>query len=384
MAPFLFLMLLCLSACSTGAQAQDAVSGASPQASASRPALFASAGMRLRLEDVARTDDVVWAMDFLSADTMIFTERRGRFRLLDLGSGKITPIAGGPAVATHTSGGLFDVLVDPDFAVNGYIYYSYIKPAGERSVTALGRGRLRDTQLTGTRDLFVANNASTDHAHWGSRIAMDAQRFLYVTSGDRHAAADAQSLSSHGGKILRLRADGRAPRDNPFARTSGAAAEIWSLGHRNPQGLAIHPSTGQLYEQEHGPTGGDEINLVRRGANYGWPVITWGENIGGGLMPQGTARSGMEQPLKYWVPGTAPTGIAFCSGQRYPGWRDSLFSATLRGPLHRLTIDNDRVIGEEILLENWQERVRDVAEGPDGLLYLATESGRIMRIVPLE
>jgi glucose/arabinose dehydrogenase len=378
-------IILFLSVCafSAAAPAQDTVGGASAQAPQARPLVFSSAGMRLRIEDVARTGDAVWAMDFIASDTMIFTERRGRFALLNLQSGKTTPLEGAPSVLQHESGGLFDVRRDPDFAANGLVYYSYVKPLGERSATALGRGRLRGTRLTELTDLFVANNASTDHAHWGSRIALDTKGFLFLSSGDRHVANDAQSLASHSGKILRLRADGSVPRDNPFVGQAHAAPEIWSYGHRNPQGLVVHPVTGQLIEQEHGPAGGDEINLIRAGANYGWPVITHGEDIWGGQLPEGTAKPGMEQPLKYWKPGIAPTGLAVYTGDRYPGWRGNLFSSTLRGPLHRLTLDGGRITGEEVLLD-WTERVRDIAQGPDGLLYLATESGRIVRIVRLQ
>ena len=376
------ILFLCAWGFVAGTPAQDAVSGASVQKPQARPLEFSSAGMRLRIEDVARTGDAVWAMDFIASDTMIFTERHGRFALLNLQSGKIVPIEGGPTVLQHDSGGLFDVLPDPDFATNGILYYTYVKPQGENSATALGRGRLRGTRLTALTDLFIANSASADHAHWGSRIAMDKRRLLFLTIGDRHIANDAQRLASHSGKILRLRADGSVPQDNPFVGKRDAAPEVWSFGHRNPQGLVIHPVTGQLLSQEHGPSGGDEVNLIRAGANYGWPVITHGTDIWGGQLPEGTAKAGMEQPLKYWKPGVAPTGIAIYTGDRYPGWRGNLFSTTLRGPLHRLTLDGERITAEEVLLD-WTERVRDIAEGPDGLLYLATESGRIVRIVRL-
>ena len=365
------------------ATAQDAVSGASAQMSAARPVEFSSAGMKLRIEDVARAEDAVWAMDFVASDTMIFTQRGGRFALLNLRTGQVLPVEGAPEVLQHESGGLFDILIDPDFAANGFVYYTYVKPLGESSTTALGRGRLRGTRLTELTDLFVANNASTEHAHWGSRVALDAQGFLYLSIGDRHVPDDAQKLASHGGKILRLRADGSIPPDNPFLSQPDAAPAVWSYGHRNPQGLIIHPESGQLIAQEHGPTGGDEINLIRRGGNYGWPVITHGRNIWGGQLPEGSAKPGMEQPIKYWDPGIAPTGLAVYTADRYPGWRGNLISATLRGPLHRLTLDGERIIDEERLL-NWTERVRDIVQGPDGLLYLATESGRIARIVPLQ
>jgi glucose/arabinose dehydrogenase len=247
----------------------------------------------------------------------------------------------------------------------------------------VARSRLDGDKLVETRDLFVANNPSDDHAHWGSRVVMDGDRFLFFTSGDRHAPENAQLPSSHGGKVLRIRADGSVPEDNPFAGQADAAPEVWSVGHRNPQGLYIDPATGELLEQEHGPTGGDEINRIRKGANYGWPVISYGKDIWGGGQPQGTERDGLEQPLVYFKPGIAPTGIAVYTGTRIPGWQGSLLSATLRGYMVRLELDGDEVKLEERLLAEWGQRMRDVVEGPDGNLYLATESGKIARVSPV-
>ena len=233
-------------------------------------------------------------------------------------------------------------------------------------------------------DLFVANNASSEHAHWGSRVVMDADRYLYFSVGDRHVPDNAQDLASHGGKILRLHDDGTIPESNPFFGRDGTAAVVWSYGHRNPQGLVIHPDSGRLFEQEHGPTGGDEINIIEKGRNYGWPVITYGENIWGGYKAAGTAQPGMEQPVKYYPDSIAPSGFTFYFGARYPKWNGNLFSSTLRGHLNRLVLDENASIKEERLLNDWLERVRDVAQGPDELLYLATESGRIVRIVPVQ
>jgi glucose/arabinose dehydrogenase len=281
------------------------------------------------------------------------------------------------------SGGLFDVLVDPDFAQNRLLYFTYVKDVGEgRSAIALARAKLVGTEVVDTVDLFVANNPSDDHAHWGSRVVMDEQRYLYMTSGDRHVPDNAQNLLSHGGKVLRLHEDGSAPADNPFAGRDDVVPEIWSYGHRNPQGLAIHAQSGELYEQEHGPTGGDEINVIEKGHNYGWPVITWGEDIWDGQEAEGTEREGMEQPLKYFLPGIAPTGVCFYWGERYPAWQGNLFSATLRGHVDRLKFEGRQVREEQRFLADWRERLRDVVEGPDGLLYFATESGAIARLVP--
>lgn len=346
--------------------------------------VFESEGMRLELEELIHTDDVVWAMDFIDSDTMIFTERKGRLKLLDLKTNKVTPIRGGPEVFHEGSGGLFDVLVDPDFDANGLIYLTYIKPIGDGSTTALARGKLQGSELIDVEDLFVANNVSDDPAHWGSRVVIDEDRYLYMTVGDRHVPNNAQDLQSHGGKVVRLSDDGSVPSDNPFVGRDDAAPEIWSYGHRNPQGLVIQPETGLLFEQEHGPTGGDEINRIKPGKNYGWPVITHGTNIWGGQTASGTEKAGMEQPFRYWQPGIAPCGITFYSGDRYAAWHGDLFNGTLRGYLTRLVLDDKKVINEEKLLEDWRERIRDVAQGPDGLLYLATESGKIARIVPVQ
>ena len=345
---------------------------------------FESEGMDLRVEDVAQTGNVIWAMDFIDAGTMIFTERQGRTRLLRLDTGEIRDVDGGPDVFAFDSGGLFDVLVDPEFETNGQLFWTYIKKVGDDSVTAVAKGRLQGDRIVDLQDVFVANNGSPDHAHWGSRIVIDRDRYLYFSVGERHVPDNAQDLSSHGGKILRLTEQGGVPSDNPFAGREEAAPEIWSYGHRNPQGLAIQPESGRLFEQEHGPTGGDEINVIEKGKNYGWPVVTYGTDIWGGQQATGTASPGMEQPVKYFDPSIAPSGMTFYYGDRFAAWQGNLFSSTLRGHLNRLVLDGQVVVSEERLLNDWTERVRDVAEGPDGSLYLATESGRIARIVPAQ
>jgi glucose/arabinose dehydrogenase len=377
-------MLLFLLASVSCERDVDVSSGASVDTSGSGTTRFESAGMSLQVEDLARTGNVIWAMDFIDATTMIFTERQGRTRLLQLDTGVISEIDGGPDVYAIESGGLFDVLVDPEFAVNRQLYWTYIKQVGADSVTAVARGTLQDDRIVGLQDLFVANNQSPDHAHWGSRIVMGPDRSVYISVGERHVPDNAQNLGSHGGKILRLNEDGGVPLDNPFVEDNMSAPEVWSYGHRNPQGLAFQPKTGRLFEQEHGPTGGDEINVIEKGKNYGWPVVTFGTNIWGGQQAVGTERPGMKPPAKYFDPSIAPSGMCIYAGDRLPAWRGNLFSSTLRGHLNRLVLDEQGVVSEERLLSDWTERVRDVAEGPDGGLYLATESGRIARIVPVQ
>ena len=345
------------------------------------PVSFQSDGMNLYLEEVARSENVIWAMDFVDSETIIFTERPGTIKLLRLGTWEVTEIRGGPAVFQSASAGLFDVLVDPNFEKNRRIYFTYVKAVDDGSATAVAMGKLQDNEIVELRDLFVANNASSEHAHWGSRVVMDEDRHLFFTVGDRHVPDNAQSLKSHGGKVLRLTEDGQIPSGNPFIDRSDALPEIWSFGHRNPQGLVIHPVTGQLFEQEHGPTGGDEVNLVEPGKNYGWPVITYGANIWGGQLATGKAKAGMEQPIKYYKPGIAPSGMTFYFGKRYPAWNGDLFNGTLRGHINRLVMDGDKVIREERLLQESRERIRDIVQGPDEILYISTESGKISRIM---
>jgi glucose/arabinose dehydrogenase len=367
-----------LLACSMSLHAQT------QQPPSSEPISFQSEGMNLYLEEVARSGNVIWAMDFVDAETMIFTERPGAIKLLHLETWEITEIKGGPVVFRTESAGLFDVLVDPDFDTNQRIYFTYIKPVDDGSATAVAMGRLQDGEIVGLQDLFVANNASSEHAHWGSRVVMDEDRHLYFTVGDRHVPDNAQNLKSHGGKVLRLTDDGKIPAGNPFADRTEALPEIWSFGHRNPQGLLIHPVTGQLFEQEHGPTGGDEVNLIEPGKNYGWPVITHGVNIWGGQLATGTEKAGMEQPIKYYKPGIAPSSMTFYFGKRYPAWNGDLFNGTLRGHINRLVLEQNKVVREERLLPDFWDRVRDIVQGPDELLYMATESGKILRILPAE
>jgi glucose/arabinose dehydrogenase len=362
----------------------DVTTGASVDTSGGGSTSIESEGMTLRVEDLAQTGNVIWALDFIDDSTMIFTERQGRTRLLRIDTGEIRDIDGGPDVYAIESGGLFDILVDPNFAANRQLFWTYIAKVGADSVTAVARGTLKDDQIVDLQTLFVANNASPDHAHWGSRVAMGPDRKLYITVGERHVPDNAQNLSSHGGKVLRLNETGGVPPDNPFVGRADALPEIWSYGHRNPQGLVFQPESGRLFEQEHGPTGGDEINVIEKGRNYGWPVITFGDNIWGGQKAVGTEQPGMEQPIVFFDPGIAPTGMCFYTGDRLAAWRGNLFSSTLRGHLHRIILDGQDVVREERLLSDWTERVRDVVEGPDGLLYLATETGRIARIVPAQ
>jgi glucose/arabinose dehydrogenase len=322
---------------------------------------------------------------------LIFTVRRGEVVLLDTDTGALQQVSGVPVVHRVigggpfdqvASGGLFDVLVDNEFADNHLIYLAYVKQMDKGHTLAVARAELKANKLTGLQDIFVANNASDAAGRWGTRLAMDADRYLYIAVGDRRNGDTAQDLKDHGGSIVRLHADGTVPEDNPFTGRDDAAPEIWSYGHRNPQGLAIQPGTGALFEHEHGPDGGDEINIIKPGSNYGWPIITYGISRAGTAIGIGTERAGLEQPIKYYKPGIAPSGMSFYSGTRYPAWNGNLFSGSLnRMHLNRLVLDGTTVVEEERLLEEWGERIRDIVQGPDGRLYLVTGSGKISRLV---
>jgi glucose/arabinose dehydrogenase len=323
---------------------------------------------------------------------MLVTEKPGRLRIVDTRGRKGAPIEGVPPVDARGQGGLLDVALHPQFAQNGWIYWSYSEPApGGRNGTAVARAKLQADGLQGrladVQVVFRQAPKVPSTAHFGSRLVFARDGRLFVTLGDRFTQRDeAQGLDTHIGKIVRIEADGRVPGDNPFVERSGAKPEIWSYGHRNVQGAALHPRTGELWMHEHGPQGGDEVNLAKAGRNHGWPVITYGKEYGSGAtIGEGTVRAGIEPPLVHWVPSIAPSGMAFLTSERYPGWQGSLFVGALRASLLvRLQLDGNKVVGEERLLQDFGERIRDVRQGPDGWLYLLTDSdnGRVVRLAP--
>lgn len=340
-----------------------------------------------RLTPVVRGLEHPWAMAFLPGGDMLITERPGRLRVVRSGRLLPEPVRGVPDVVARGQGGLLDIALDPDFARNRLVYLSYAG-RGEGGVgTEVGRGRFTGAALEGFETVFVARPKSDGGRHFGSRLAFGRDGYLYVTSGERGGAERAQDLSDHRGKILRITASGAVPPGNPFAGRSDARPEIFTRGHRNPQGLTVHPATGRLWAVEHGPLGGDELNLLVAGANYGWPVITYGRSYAGFSIGEGTHKPGMAQPVRYWVPSISPSGMAFYTGDAFPRWRGSLFIGALSGELlARLEFDGERVVREERLLESLGERIRDVCQGPDGLLYLLTDSsdGALLRIDPAE
>ncbi|MDP3071746.1 MAG: PQQ-dependent sugar dehydrogenase [Opitutaceae bacterium] len=333
-----------------------------------------------------------WGLTFLTPDRAIVTEKRGYAYLIDKGKLAPRPILGVPVVDTAGQAGLYDVVPHPDFAKNGWIYFAFADPRkndkGEAvSLTRIIRGKLsKEGALVDQETIY---QASLDHyikaggVHFGGRIAFDGRGYLYLAIGERGQRDQAQLTDRPTGKIHRLHDDGRVPADNPFAKDPKAVPTLWSYGHRNPQGLAIHPVTGQLFDAEHGPRGGDELNLVEKGKNYGWPVITHGMEYDGKATTDLTHKAGMEQPLTYWVPSIAPCGMNFYTGDKFPQWKNQLFLASLAGQqLVRLEIQGGKVVDQEILFRDLG-RIRHVIGGPDGALYVCMPTS-IARLTPAE
>jgi aldose sugar dehydrogenase len=347
---------------------------------------FTSSDARFRVEVVTTGLEVPWGLAFPS-DTMALIGERpsGRMSLIDLRSGARTPVDGTPPVFGRDDGGLHDIILHPDFARNRLVYFCYATAVGSRSTTAVDRARLDGARLVGLERLFAATPPADTSFHYGCRLVLD-RGYLYVTLGERDERWQAQDLQTDHGKVLRLTEDGGIPPDNPFVGRPGVLPEIWSYGHRNPQGLALRPGTGELWEHEHGPKGGDEVNLIRPGLNYGWPIITYGREYTG--EPVGddiTFRAGLEQPVYHWAPSIAPSGMEFYTGQAFPGWRGNLFlGAMAGGHLNRLVLDGDNVAREERLLGGRHWRVRVVRQGPDGFLYIAVDQGMLLRIRPVD
>lgn len=355
-------------------------------APASAQQRFTSSAGELSVETVASGLEHPWGLSFLPDGRMLVTERPGRLRIVSAQGQLSRPIAGVPNVAARGQGGLLDVVIDPRFADNRLVYVSFSEPRAGGNGTSVARGRLNaaETALENVAVIFRQMPAIASQMHFGSRLVFDRTGALFVTVGDRYSQRDqAQNPENHIGKVIRIRPEGGAPADNP--NKPGWAPEIWSIGHRNVQGAALHPETGQLWTAEHGARGGDEINTPKSGLNYGWPVITYGVDYSGAKIGEGTAKAGMEQPLFYWDPSIAPSGAAFYTGSVWPAWKNSLFVGALAGQmLIRLTTSGESVTGEERLLTDLGERIRDVRQGSDGFLYLLTdaEDGKVLRVRP--
>lgn len=346
-----------------------------------------------RVVTVAEGLENPWGLAFLPGGEMLVTERPGRLRLVRSDGTLSEPITGVPEVFARGQGGLLDVILHPQFEQNRLVYLSFAKPKEEGALTAVIRGRLEGNRLADVEEIFEAQNWDRGGNHFGSRFAFDPEGFLYITVSDRAVrpvlgeggSHPAQDLSNHNGTIVRLHDDGRVPADNPFVGRAGARPEIWTYGHRSLQGLAFDRETGLLWQGEHGPQGGDELNLIDPGANYGWPIIGYGVQYGGSVIHESTEREGLEQPVHHWVPSIATSGLAIYRGDAFPNWRGNAFIGALAGQqLARVSLEGGRSVGEERLLTDLGERIRDVREGPDGYLYLLTDNpeGRILRLEP--
>ncbi|HYI11818.1 MAG TPA: PQQ-dependent sugar dehydrogenase [Thermoanaerobaculia bacterium] len=376
------LVISTLPLCAQKAQKSASAGGAqeSPTPSAPEPPG--------RVTEVATGLEHPWGIAFLPDGRMLVTERPGRLRIVGRDGRLSAPLTGVPKVYARGQGGLLDVALDPQFAQNRTIYLSYAEPGEDDSVagTAVARAVLGASGLENVKVIYQQQPKVRRGGHYGSRIVFRRDGTMFITQGDRMDYREqAQELDSLLGKVVRINRDGSIPKDNPFVGRKGVRPEIWSYGHRNVQSAVLHPDTGQLWTVEHGARGGDELNQPEAGKNYGWPVITYGRDYSGMKIGEGTAKAGMEQPVYYWDPVIAPSGMVAYTGDKYPGWKGSIFIGSLTpGALVRLTLQNGRVTKEERYGGALNERIRDVEQGPDGLIYVITDSprGRVLRLEP--
>ncbi|MEM9685661.1 MAG: PQQ-dependent sugar dehydrogenase [Bacteroidota bacterium] len=335
------------------------------------------------VETVVSDLQIPWGMAFLPDGSMLITEKSGE--LIHSKNGTKTTVKNPPEVYNRGQGGFLDIELHPEYQKNGWIYFSYASSQGEGKGgnTAIMRAKLQNNTLVEKQLLYKAVPNTTRGQHFGSRLEFDNNGYLYFSIGDRGSRdKNPQDITQDGGKIYRLNDDGTIPEDNPFTNHTGAKKAIYSYGHRNPQGMTKHPETGQLWVHEHGPRGGDEINIIEKGKNYGWPTITYGINYSGTLITDKTHQKGMEQPLYYWTPSIAPSGMAFVTSNKYPEWKGNLLAGSLVFRyLERLVLKNNNVVYREKLLEN-TGRVRNVRQGPDGYIYVAVEGKGILKIIP--
>lgn len=357
----------------------------SSQLPAQTPRIIQSRAATFALEPVMDGLGIPWGMAFIADNLMVVTEREGRINLIDTARGIRTALQGVPTVKADGQGGMLDVAVPPDFKAGDWIYFTFVRDKADEGVTVLARAKLNDNKLINWQDLLETHSATNTTRHFGSRITFDESGHVYFGVGDRGVRPNAQDLTNHAGTVIRLKRNGSVPTDNPFVSQANALPEIWSYGHRNPQGIAYDTAHQRLWLIEHGPRGGDEINLVLAGQNYGWPVISYGKEYWGPVqVGEGIAREGMEQPAKQYTPSIAPGSLILYSGKAFPAWRGNLFAGALvLRHLNRVTIDAQaRAVGEERLLTDLDERIRALAESPQGWIYFSTDSGKIYRIKP--
>ncbi|MBL7873336.1 MAG: PQQ-dependent sugar dehydrogenase [Cyclobacteriaceae bacterium] len=338
------------------------------------------------LESITTELQRPWGMAFLPDGRAMVTEKDGEIRIIKDGKLLEEKISGVPEVFNNGQGGLLDIQLHPDYAKNGWIYISYAKPDGTKGgATTIARVKLQGNAFTNVEELFMAQPSSPSGAHFGSRIVFDGKGYIFFSCGERGKMENAQDITNHLGKIMRLHDDGRVPKDNPFVNKVGAKPEIWSYGHRNPQGLYYDKATSTLWDGEHGPKGGDELNKVEKGKNYGWPVITYGINYDDKPITDITKKDGMEQPVRYWVPSIAPCGMTMVTSDKYPNWKGNFLVGALSFQLvARVEVANGKFVAEERILEKIG-RVRHVVQSPDGYIYVLTENpGTISKLVPVK
>ena len=358
------------------------MAGAAPAAIAQETVRSKAADFRI--VEVATDLEHPWGLAFLPDGRMLVTERPGRLRIVGADGSLGEPLTGLPEIYDSGQGGLLDVILDPDFASNSTIYFSYSTPVERRGTTRIAKAKLTDTGLEDVTVLFTATTPGSNGRHFGSRLVIGTDGYLYASIGDHGADDTAQDLSLHSGKIIRITKDGAPAPDNPFLDTAGALPEIYTYGNRNPQGMTLTPE-GELWANEHGPRGGDEVNVITAGANYGWPVVTHGRAYSGLPMGEGKEKEGMTPPIQVYVPSIAPSGMAFYQGDAFKGWQGDLFIGALAlTHLNRLDMEDGKIVGEERLLEDKGWRIRDVRSGPDGFLYLLTDApdGKLVRLEP--
>ncbi len=356
-------------------------------------ATAAEAGVRV--ETIAKGLDHPWSLAFLPDGQMLVTERSGRLRYISRGGSVSPPLRGVPAVVAEGQGGLFDIVLSPDFAKDRTVYFTFAEADTKNpklNGTAIARAKLGESSISQVTVIYRQAPKHKSSAHFGGRLVFSKDKtgrdVLFATLGERFSLKEkAQDLSVSLGKVIRIYPDGTIPSDNPFVGVKNALPEIWSYGHRNPQAAALHPATGALWTVEHGARGGDEINLTEAGKNYGWPVITWGRDYSGAKIGIGTTKAGMEQPLYYWNPSIAPSGMAFVTSDIYPGWKGNLLVGALAHErVARLILDGTKILRDDQMLGDLGERIRDVRQGPDGYIYLTTDrdEGRVLKLVPVK
>ena len=339
--------------------------------------------LNYRVDTIATGLDNPWGLTFLPNNDLLVTERDGEIRIIRDGKLLDQKITGVPEVYSKGQGGLFEIKLHPDYASNGWLYISYAAKGKGGGNTAIMKAKLGGFNLINKSVIFQAEPFLSGGNHFGGRMEFDTDGYLYLSVGERGDRNNAQTLKNHCGKIFRLNDDGSIPSDNPFVNTSAAKAEIYTYGNRNPQGMAIHPTTGQIWTHEHGPMGGDEINIVKAGVNYGWPEATFGKNYNGTVITDVTSKDGITDPLHYWDPSIAPCGMSFVTGTTYPGWEGNLLVGSLKFQyVARLEIDDEKILHEEKLVEGLG-RIRSITQGPDGYIYVGTEGpGMVVRLIP--